>query len=132
MDMVRFTSIEDNEYRKVESATRRVIDKLTSSRPALQDAGVDTGLRSNEDTAQAIGLVLPLSPEIIRAREELMSLLYFDDIDARFLTLKMAHNNTCRWLLEKPQYREWLNPHSMNDHHGFCGSKENQAPASPS
>ncbi|KAK7743459.1 hypothetical protein SLS53_003993 [Cytospora paraplurivora] len=123
MDMVRFISIEDNEYRKVEFATRRVIDEITSLRPVLQNNDVLTSFTGDEARDQATAIVLPLSPEKLQAREEMMSLLYFDEIDARLLTLKMAHNTTCRWLLEKPQYREWLNPHHMNDHHGFMWIK---------
>ncbi|ROV96343.1 hypothetical protein VPNG_09078 [Cytospora leucostoma] len=118
MDMVRFTSTEDNDYRKVESATRGLIGEFTSSRPVLQNNGAVTSFTGDEARYQAMVVIPPLSPENLQAREVMMGLLYFDEIDARLLSLKVALNSTCRWLLEKPQYRDWLNPQSMNDHHG--------------
>ncbi|KAK3364036.1 hypothetical protein B0T25DRAFT_435527, partial [Lasiosphaeria hispida] len=56
-------------------------------------------------------------------RQELMELLYFDEIDARLLSLKAAHNKTCMWFLEKKEYRQWLDLQNLEDHHGFLWIK---------
>ncbi|RYP47387.1 hypothetical protein DL768_006555 [Monosporascus sp. mg162] len=56
-------------------------------------------------------------------RKELLDLLYFDDIDSRLLTLRAAHNKTCRWFLEKEQYKDWMTAEKFRDHHGFIWIK---------
>ncbi|KAI1382375.1 hypothetical protein F4677DRAFT_452091 [Hypoxylon crocopeplum] len=56
-------------------------------------------------------------------RKELLDLLYFEDIDARLLTLKAAHNKTCQWFLEKGQYKAWMTAEECRDHHGFIWIK---------
>ncbi|KAF3929056.1 hypothetical protein ABW20_dc0104296 [Dactylellina cionopaga] len=34
-----------------------------------------------------------------------------------------AHTETCIWLLEKSEYRDWLDPHRISDHHGLLWIK---------
>ncbi|RYP61303.1 hypothetical protein DL771_010180 [Monosporascus sp. 5C6A] len=55
--------------------------------------------------------------------KDLRDLLYFDDIDARLLTLKAAHNKTCQWFLEKEQYKAWMTAEKFREHHGFIWIK---------
>ncbi|KAJ5770891.1 uncharacterized protein N7511_002942 [Penicillium nucicola] len=52
-------------------------------------------------------------------RKLLLESLRFEQIDARKLTIKKAHAKTCRWLLGHPDYRAWLDPVKLPDHHGF-------------
>jgi hypothetical protein len=52
-----------------------------------------------------------------------MVLLDFDEIDARLLSLKAAHNQTCSWFLEKDEYRQWLDLRNLEHHHGFLWIK---------
>ena len=40
-------------------------------------------------------------------------------MDARYATIKTAHTKTCRWLLKKPKYRDWLDINKATDNHGF-------------
>ena len=40
-------------------------------------------------------------------------------MDARYATIKTAHTKTCRWLLKKPKYRDWLDINKATDDHGF-------------
>ena len=40
-------------------------------------------------------------------------------MDARHATIKTAHTKTCRWLLKKPKYRDWLDIDKTTDNHGF-------------
>ncbi|PTB50659.1 hypothetical protein M431DRAFT_523369 [Trichoderma harzianum CBS 226.95] len=49
----------------------------------------------------------------------LLNSLRFDQIGARQMTIKNAHAKTCEWLLQKPEYIDWLDPAKIEDHHGF-------------
>ncbi|KAF3070069.1 Ankyrin repeat domain-containing protein 50 [Trichoderma lentiforme] len=49
--------------------------------------------------------------------------LRFDQIEARQMTIKNAHAKTCRWLLHKSQYIDWLDTAKMNEHSGFLWIK---------
>ena len=53
----------------------------------------------------------------------LLESLRFDQIDARQLTIKNAHAKTCRWLLQKSEYGDWLDPNKLGEHHGFLWIK---------
>ena len=56
-------------------------------------------------------------------RRRLLDSLRFDQIDARHETIKIAHAKTCRWLLSRPEYQDWLDPKNLPDHHGFLWVK---------
>ena len=64
-----------------------------------------------------------VTAEVLARRQELMELLYFDEIDARLLSLKAAHSRTCLWFLEKEEYRQWLDLQNLKHHHGFLWVK---------
>ncbi|QKX58173.1 uncharacterized protein TRUGW13939_05294 [Talaromyces rugulosus] len=51
------------------------------------------------------------------------SALAFDQIEARYMTIKNAHLETCQWLLNHCRYKDWLNPEKMSEHHGFLWIK---------
>jgi nucleoside phosphorylase len=53
----------------------------------------------------------------------LLDSLKFDQIDARQMAIKKAHAKTCRWLLSKPEYLDWLDNTKLNEHHGFLWMK---------
>ncbi|KAN0072914.1 hypothetical protein V8E54_009028 [Elaphomyces granulatus] len=57
------------------------------------------------------------------ARQKLIDLLQFDQIDARLMTLKTAQAKTCRWFLHKPEYTDWMCVEKLQDHHGFLWIK---------
>ncbi|RVD80112.1 uncharacterized protein DFL_008019 [Arthrobotrys flagrans] len=63
------------------------------------------------------------TPELIEQRQSFMEALKFDQIDARQATIKSAHAKTCKWLLTKPEYRDWLDVNLISDHHGFLWIK---------
>ena len=76
--------------------------------------------------------MLPLLPRLIwltvpetspvlgeGCRQNLMESLWYHTIDARYATIKTAHARTCRWLLKKPEYQDWLDINKTPDHHGF-------------
>ncbi|KAF3398622.1 hypothetical protein DPV78_006348 [Talaromyces pinophilus] len=56
-------------------------------------------------------------------RKELLSLLRFDQIDARQMSLKAAQGKTCRWMLRNPKYRDWLDYGKSQNHNGFLWIK---------
>ncbi|OCL03046.1 hypothetical protein AOQ84DRAFT_368715 [Glonium stellatum] len=56
-------------------------------------------------------------------RQNLLESLGFDQIDARHMTIKAAHAKTCRWLLRKPEYLDWLDTTKLGEHHGFLWIK---------
>lgn len=49
--------------------------------------------------------------------------MWFRAIDARYATIKAAHARTCRWLLQKSQYHDWLDVKKVFDHHGLLWIK---------
>ncbi|EHK27042.1 uncharacterized protein TRIVIDRAFT_132531, partial [Trichoderma virens Gv29-8] len=54
---------------------------------------------------------------------KLLESLRFDQIEARQTTIKKAHAKTCRWLLRKPEYLDWLDTDKINEHHGILWIK---------
>jgi ankyrin repeat protein len=56
-------------------------------------------------------------------RQALMESLRFDQIDARYATIKNAHAKTCKWLLQNSEHTEWLDPARLPHHHGFLWIK---------
>ncbi len=52
-------------------------------------------------------------------RQNYMESLRYYAIDARYATIKTAQTKTCRWLLKKAEYQDWLDINKTPDHHGF-------------
>ncbi|KAF4474505.1 hypothetical protein CGGC5_v017153 [Colletotrichum fructicola Nara gc5] len=52
-------------------------------------------------------------------REQLLASLDFPQIDARKITIGATYAKTCRWLLQYPDYLDWLNPEMQSQNHGF-------------
>ncbi|RYP13683.1 hypothetical protein DL765_006765 [Monosporascus sp. GIB2] len=100
MEMCRFTGLDDVEYRKVAAALHRITTTV-SKQPMKKEKS-------------------PLSEE---QKQALLNSLRFDQIDARQLTIKNAHAKTCKWLLKKPEYLDWLDPSKLGEHHGFLWIK---------
>ncbi|KAF4466642.1 Pfs NB-ARC and Ankyrin domain [Fusarium albosuccineum] len=56
-------------------------------------------------------------------KQALLESLRFDQIDSRHETIKKAHAKTCKWLLQKSEYLDWLDPSKLDNHHGFLWIK---------
>lgn len=56
-------------------------------------------------------------------RKELLDLLRFDQIDVRQMSLKPAQGKTCRWMLQNPKYKDWLDHGKLQNHNGFLWIK---------
>ncbi|KAK1751198.1 hypothetical protein QBC47DRAFT_464378 [Echria macrotheca] len=100
MDMCRFTGPDDMEYKKVVAALERMTEAIAEN-PIAADADP-----LNEDQ-----------------RKQLMEALKFDHMDSRQLSIKEAHAETCKWLLKRPEYLDWLSEDQKHRHHGFLWIK---------
>ncbi|KAI1869771.1 uncharacterized protein JN550_005752 [Neoarthrinium moseri] len=60
-----------------------------------------------------------------KARESVFTSLCFDQMDARQLDVRIAHNDTCQWFLQTPQYINWLNMETPGDQDRFLWIKGN-------
>ncbi|KAH0538032.1 hypothetical protein FGG08_005344 [Glutinoglossum americanum] len=115
MDMCRFKGLDDGEYEKVTAAFRRISQVI-------------------EDNAGQLGLCSEMSPSSVEqpkftaaATEEqkkaCLDSLSFQQIDARLMNIKKAHERTCNWLFEQLEYQKWLNRDLIYEHHGFLWIK---------
>ncbi|CAG8929164.1 unnamed protein product [Penicillium salamii] len=52
-------------------------------------------------------------------RKSLLDSLKFEQMDARKTTIKQEQKKTCRWFLNHPSYKAWLDPAELAQHHGF-------------
>ncbi|KAL2217525.1 hypothetical protein M432DRAFT_441334 [Thermoascus aurantiacus ATCC 26904] len=64
-----------------------------------------------------------LNQIIASKRQSYLDSLAFPQIDARLQSIKKAHDRTCMWLLEQPEYRYWLDPDKILEHNGFLWIK---------
>src|SRR5262249_33874941 len=53
----------------------------------------------------------------------LLDSLSFDQIDTRHASIKRAHIKTCKWLLSRSEYQDWLDPEKFSSNHGFLWIK---------
>ncbi|KAI1025080.1 hypothetical protein LB504_009748 [Fusarium proliferatum] len=44
-------------------------------------------------------------------------------IDARHDNIRKAHSETCKWILKRAEYLNWLDPNKVDEHHGFLWIK---------
>ena len=99
-DMCRFAGLDDIEFKKVASALRKMTERV-SRQP-----------RRGEDPR--------ISEENMNCLKES---LRFEQSDTRRETIKKAHIRTCRWLLKKIEYLDWLDSTKLSEHHGFLWIK---------
>jgi ankyrin repeat protein len=100
MEMCRFSGHDDADYKKVVTAINRIIKVNIES--------VHSGSFSTVEENQ---------------RQRFLDRLKFDQIEARHATIKAAHAKTCKWLLNKSEYKEWLDDTKNFEHHGFLWLK---------
>ncbi|KAN0072906.1 ankyrin repeat domain containing protein [Elaphomyces granulatus] len=141
MNMCRFSGTGDPEYQKVAAAIERVLQDLsTKLQPGLVRLdGIESGdsarprtpvvppqwsrTGDNHQTDNFCPVLETTDPGQADARQNLIDLLQFDQIDARLITLKTAQAKTCRWFLWKPEYTDWMCVEKLQDHHGFLWIK---------
>ncbi|GKZ71959.1 hypothetical protein AnigIFM50267_008005 [Aspergillus niger] len=59
----------------------------------------------------------------VQHRALMMDALRFDQLESRQATIKPAHAKTCKWLLEKQEYVDWLDSKHFPEHCGFLWIK---------
>ncbi|KAA8913656.1 hypothetical protein FN846DRAFT_929114 [Sphaerosporella brunnea] len=63
-------------------------------------------------------------PKVFQKDEqECIRSLSFPEIDSRQQAIKGGHDDTCAWLLQHPNYREWLDRERLNEHRGLIWIK---------
>ncbi|GFG21136.1 Pfs, NB-ARC and ankyrin domain-containing protein, partial [Aspergillus udagawae] len=115
---------------------RQVPPKLTLRQPLPGGFNISRGLPESANLStphegspaqRSTILGQHLSGGIPSLRKEqkrmLLDSLKFDQIDARQMTIKKAHAKTCKWLLYKPEYLNWLDNTKLGQHHGFLWMK---------
>ncbi|CAG9983599.1 unnamed protein product [Clonostachys byssicola] len=82
---------------------------------ALDDNSINSELQQ--------GSILDPDEEIRKARKRRMESLKFEYIDNRRMNIKRAHLKTCRWMLKKEEYLDWLDETKIREHGGFLWIK---------
>ena len=63
------------------------------------------------------------SSDKLQHRQLVMEALDFDEADSRQASVRKAHSQTCKWLLEQQEYRDWTDPDRFSEHHGLLWIK---------
>jgi ankyrin repeat protein len=63
------------------------------------------------------------SLHIQEQKQQLLDSLRFEQMDARQINIKRAHAKTCKWLLHKSEYVDWLDVDKLSQHHGILWIK---------
>jgi nucleoside phosphorylase len=82
--------------------------------------GILVNLRRGPETAESTAMRPTLTED---QRRSFLDSLRFDQIDARHETIKMAYTKTCKWLLSRSEYQDWLDHKKLSDHHGLLWIK---------
>ena len=106
MEMCRFSGIQDHEYRKVVGALDFVKARISEQQMDSEPPGTAAAQELTENRRQLI-----------------LDSMWFRAIDARYATIKPAHAKTCKWLLQRSEYRDWLDVAKISAHHGLLWIK---------
>ncbi|KAH7123364.1 hypothetical protein B0J13DRAFT_531482 [Dactylonectria estremocensis] len=100
MGMSKFADINDPEFKKVAAALRRITYSQSES----------FGQSKRQSLTE-------------EQKKILRDSLDFDELQTRHASIKNAHVMTCKWILEKSQYVNWLDPMQLVQHNGFLWIK---------
>ncbi|KAK3683449.1 hypothetical protein B0T22DRAFT_519409 [Podospora appendiculata] len=89
--------------------TTELLSVIPPESQIIQETGT-TALISSTDSARK---------KLEEHRRNMMSLLRFDQIDARYYSIGAAHVTTCDWLLHHSSYIDWLDPAQFSQICGF-------------
>lgn len=59
------------------------------------------------------------SVSVDQRRQVLTQSLSFAEIDVRHTNIQNAYTETCKWLLDQPEYQDWRDPSKLSEHYGF-------------
>ncbi|KAI4282990.1 MAG: hypothetical protein L6R38_002516 [Xanthoria sp. 2 TBL-2021] len=100
MDMCRFSGVQDHEYRKVIGALGFIKGRMSEKQADIEQSSATPKFTNNQ-------------------RQLILDAMWFRAIDARYMTIKPAHAKTCKWLLQRSEYQDWLNVAKISTHHGL-------------
>ncbi|CAH0042880.1 unnamed protein product [Clonostachys rhizophaga] len=95
---------------------------LQSIHPASELISRAIALDNHDSTTPELQQDSP-SDSIKISRKEKMESLRFEHIDNRRMNIKRAHLKTCKWMLEKEEYLDWLDERKIREHGGFLWIK---------
>ncbi|KAF9630200.1 hypothetical protein BFW01_g381 [Lasiodiplodia theobromae] len=118
----RFMWAEGRTTKRDEDAVYCLLGIFDIQMPLLYGEGREKALkRLHKEIKESLGnRAQSLSDE---QKQSLLDSLRFDQIDARQMTIKNAHAKTCKWLLRKSEYCDWLDSAKLSQHHGFLWIK---------
>ena len=143
MDMCRFSSTTDSEYRKVDSAFRQITSQIRDDQStgfAKVDSLQFLTHQMTTKTTDRTSLSEPSpSPQTVRLdqmtsdkftmkvddekKDRLIRSLHFEENQARLMDLASPETDTCKWFLTKPEFVEWKDHRHLKEHHGFLWIK---------
>ncbi|KAI4262154.1 MAG: hypothetical protein L6R42_002662 [Xanthoria sp. 1 TBL-2021] len=100
MDMCRFSGVQDHEYRKVIGALDFIKARMSEKQVDIEQSSATPKFTNNQ-------------------RQLILDAMWFRAIEARYMTIKPAHAKTCKWLLQRSEYQDWLNVAKISTHHGL-------------
>ncbi|KAF1956471.1 HET-domain-containing protein [Byssothecium circinans] len=118
----RFMWAEKRKTKREEDEAYCLLGMFDIQMPLLYGEGREKALRRlQKEIKECPGdKALSLSGE---QKQTLLDLLKFEQIDVRQMSIKNAHAKTCRWLLRRPKYLDWLDSTKLSDHRGFLWIK---------
>ncbi|KAH8727792.1 hypothetical protein GQ44DRAFT_676730, partial [Phaeosphaeriaceae sp. PMI808] len=114
----RMAWAKDRETTRAEDAVYCLLGIFDVQMPLLYGEGQEKALKRLEKEIRESSGDAALSSQKDK-RELLLESLRFDQIDARQLSIRNAHTKTCRWILRKSEYLDWLNKIKLKNHRGF-------------
>ncbi|VUC25937.1 unnamed protein product [Clonostachys rosea] len=111
-------------WQKYAAATAAAFAKefLQSIHPASDLTSGAATLENYDSFTPGVQHDSPLD-SIKKSRKEKMASLKFEQIDNRRMNIKKAHLKTCKWMLKKEEYLDWLDEGKLREHGGFLWIK---------
>ncbi|KAH7394809.1 heterokaryon incompatibility protein-domain-containing protein [Pyrenochaeta sp. MPI-SDFR-AT-0127] len=114
----RFIWAKERETKREEDEVYCLLGMFNIYMPLLYGEGRENALRRlrKEIGEYSNKEVVPLREE---QKKKLLDSLRFEQIDVRQMSIKTAHAKTCRWLLHKSEYLDWLDSTKLGEHQGL-------------
>jgi hypothetical protein len=118
----RFAWAKNRQTTRAEDAVYCLLGIFDIQMPLLYGEGPEKALkRMQKEIRECLGhKVLSLGEE---QKRMLLDSLRFTQMDARQMTIKNAYAKTCKWLLHKSEYVDWLDKTKLSEHDGFLWIK---------
>ncbi|KAI9888353.1 MAG: hypothetical protein M1814_000560 [Vezdaea aestivalis] len=111
VQMCCFSGPSDPEFTKVKKCFGHLLNLLK-----VRDPASHTSNKAQQEDDEYSQSTTPLSDDSFKA---CLESLEFENIDTRLHSIETALKNTCRWLIDEPRFKSWLNEADIKEHHGF-------------